>query len=350
MGHLTCLYFSLFFQTYSSSQHQVPYIIRNRRTWSFSLANLKSQFSLCFLYELTNFQNFKKNASNNWVIFLLCTQTETPEVWIFFFKKLYLCVLHFQIKLSTYNIPKASYSHLLQYCYKRFSVKNRSIYFTNNIDVSKKTFRELRKWKPCYIITKYSKKLTFFPEKKYFQSEYEQQTQTVQQVEKKENKQCKWFTNYTQNGWRIYRVWQKKIVQMIFMNYISIIYIIKQPNGSIRWLHSVSESILPGHRLTTRIPVLYPICTAFYPCFWFILWQSAPSCVFLGFFRECSHANVLFCVCFHACTTRFTFTLPLLKSPYNKKKSLLESLFLGVFTIRFRSDSKEWFIHSKLFS
>ncbi len=70
--------------------------------------------------------------------FLLSTQTETPEVWIFFFRKLYLGVLHFQIKKkSTYNIPQASYSHLLQCCYRRFSVKNRSIYLINNIDVSK---------------------------------------------------------------------------------------------------------------------------------------------------------------------------------------------------------------------
>ncbi len=37
------------------------------------------------------------------------------------------------------------------------------------------------------------------------------------------------------------RVQLKKIVQMIFMNHISIIYIIKQTNGSIRWLHSASE-------------------------------------------------------------------------------------------------------------
>ncbi len=171
--------------------------------------------------------------------------------------------------------------------------------------------------------------MNFFSRKKYFQSEYEQQTQTVQQVEKKENKQCKWFTNYTQNGWRIYRVWQKKIVQMIFMNYISIIYIIKQPNGSIRWLHSVSESILPGHRLAKRIPK-FQCFIQYVPLFslaFGLFYAKVLRPVFLGFFRECSHANVLFCVCFHACTTRFTFTLPLLKSPYNKKKSLLESLF-----------------------
>ncbi len=48
--------------------------------------------------------------------FLLCAQTETPEVWFVFFRKLYLGVLHLQIKLSTYNIPQANYSHLLQYC------------------------------------------------------------------------------------------------------------------------------------------------------------------------------------------------------------------------------------------
>ncbi len=35
--------------------------------------------------------------------------------------------------------------------------------------------------------------------------------------------------------------------------------------------------------------------------------------LFPVFFRECSHANVLFCVCFHACTTHFTFNLCLPK-------------------------------------
>ncbi len=107
---------------------------------------------------------------------------------------------------------------------------------------------------------------------------------------------------------KIYRVQHKKIVQIIFMNYISIIYIIKQPNGSIRWLYSASELILPGHRLATRIPKLQCFIRyvpLFHPCFWFILCQSALSCVFLGFFRECSHANVLLCVCFHARTTNF---------------------------------------------
>ncbi len=39
--------------------------------------------------------------------------------------------------LSTYNIPQASYNHLLQYCNRHFSVEN-----SYNIDVSKKTFRE----------------------------------------------------------------------------------------------------------------------------------------------------------------------------------------------------------------
>ncbi len=102
------------------------------------------------------------------------------------------------------------------------------------------------------------------------------------------------------------------------MNHISIIYIIKQTNGSIRWLHSTSELILPGHHLATRIPEFQ--CLIRYVCFWFVLCQSALSSVFLSFFRECSHANVLFCVCFHAHTLHFTFTLGLLKFPKKHTK------------------------------
>ncbi len=52
------------------------------------------------------------------------------------------------------------------------------------------------------------------------------------------------------------------------MNHISIIYIIKQTNGSFRWLHSASELILPGHHLATRIPEFQ--CLIRYVCF-FIL-------------------------------------------------------------------------------
>ncbi len=49
------------------------------------------------------FQNFKKNAS----VFLLCIQTETAEVWTFFFRKLYLGVLHFQIQFFIHiTFPK----------------------------------------------------------------------------------------------------------------------------------------------------------------------------------------------------------------------------------------------------
>ncbi len=72
------------------------------------------------------------------------------------------------------------------------------------------------------------------------------------------------------------------------MNYISIIYIIKQPNGSIRWLHSASELILPGHRLATQIPkfqCFIRYVPLFHLCFWFVLCKSAVSCIFLGFFR-----------------------------------------------------------------
>ncbi len=88
-------------------------------------------------------------------------------------------------------------------------------------------------------------------------------------------------------------------LQFIFMNYISIIYIIKEPNGLIHWLYSVSESILPGLRLATWIPkfqCLIWYVPLFHPCDWFVLCQSCLSCVFLGFFGECSHANVLFCL------------------------------------------------------
>ncbi len=86
---------------------------------------------------------------------------------------------------------------------------------------------------------------------------------------------------------------------MIFMNYISIIYIIKQPNGSIRWLHSASELILPGHCLTTRIPkfqCFIRYVPLFHLCFWFVLCQSALSCVFSG-----SLQTVLSCKCVIAC-------------------------------------------------
>ncbi len=125
---------------------------------------------------------------------------------------------------------------------------------------------------------------------------------------------------------------RKKIVQMIFMNYISIIYIIKQPNGSIRWLYS--ELILPGYRLATRIHTFQCFIwyvPLFHPCFWCVLCQSALSCVFLGFFRECSYANVLLCVCFHARTTHFTFTLRLLKFPKKQLNSGSkdQNLFIG---------------------
>ncbi len=130
---------------------------------------------------------------------------------------------------------------------------------------------------------------------------------------------------------KIYRVQQKKIVQMIFMNYISIIYIIKQPNGSIRWLYSASELILPGHRLATWIPK-FQCFIRYVPLFhrFFILCQSALSCVFLGFFRECSHANVLLCVCFHARTTNIKililclcwFSKKLAKQRFKKPKPM----------------------------
>ncbi len=101
---------------------------------------------------------------------------------------------------------------------------------------------------------------------------------------------------------KIYRVQQKKIVQMIFMNYISIMYI-KQPNGSIRWLHSASELIVPGHRLAIRIPkfqCFIRYVPLFHPCFWFVLCQSVLSCVFLGCFRVLSCKCVI--VCLFSCT------------------------------------------------
>ncbi len=89
LWRLTRLHFSLFFKTRSSSQHQVPDIIIHRRSWSFSLAYLKVPIYLFFSL------SSKKNASNIWVFF---TQTETPKAWICCFRKLYLGVLHFQIK------------------------------------------------------------------------------------------------------------------------------------------------------------------------------------------------------------------------------------------------------------
>ncbi len=39
--------------------------------------------------------------------------------------------------MSTYNVPQASYSHVINIVIGAFREK-RSIYFTNNIDVSKK--------------------------------------------------------------------------------------------------------------------------------------------------------------------------------------------------------------------
>ncbi len=94
-------------------------------------------------------------------------------------------------------------------------------------------------------------------------------------------------------------------------------------NGSIRWLYSASESILPGHRLATRRHIyqcFIRYVPLFHPCFWFVLCQSTKLCVFLRFFREFSHANVLFCVCFHARMTDFTFTLHLFKFPQKYRK------------------------------
>ncbi len=119
------------------------------------------------------------------------------------------------------------------------------------------------------------------------------------------------------------------------MNYISIIYIIKQPNGSIRWLHSASELILPGHRLETRIPkfqCFIRYVQLFHPCFWFVLCQSALSCVFLGFFRDCSHANVLLCVCFHALYFRADFQRNLLNNGSKKQNLCLLVEYVTVWT------------------
>ncbi len=45
-----------------------------------------------------NFQNFKKNASNNWVFFFYCVlKQKLLKFGFFFFRKLYLGDLHFQI-------------------------------------------------------------------------------------------------------------------------------------------------------------------------------------------------------------------------------------------------------------
>ncbi len=101
-------------------------------------------------------------------------------------------------------------------------------------------------------------------------------------------------------------------------------------NKTAKWIDP-----LAAHRLTKRIPKFQ--CFIWYvplfnPCFWFVLCQSALSCVFQGFFRECSHANVLFCVCFHARTTHFTFTLRLLKFPKKHVKQWFKRpkpMFIG---------------------
>ncbi len=82
--------------------------------------------------------------------------------------------------------------------------------------------------------------------------------------------------------------------------------------------YSATESILPGQRLATwrhKFQCFIQYVMLFHPCFWFALCKSALSCVFLCFFRECSHANMLFCVYFHGRTTHFTFTLCLFKFP-----------------------------------
>ncbi len=82
--------------------------------------------------------------------------------------------------------------------------------------------------------------------------------------------------------------------------------------------YSATESILPDQRLAKwrhKFQCFIQYVMLFYPCFWFALCKSALSCVFLWFFRECSHANMLFCVYFHGRTTHFTFTLCLFKFP-----------------------------------
>ncbi len=97
-----------------------------------------------------------------------------------------------------------------------------------------------------------------------------------------------------------------KIVKMIFMNYINYcLHNINNMNGSIH-CYSASESILLRHRLDTRrheFQCFIWHVPLFHPCFWFVLFKNTQSCVFLCFVREFSHANVLFCVCFHACMT-----------------------------------------------
>ncbi len=136
------------------------------------------------------------------------------------------------------------------------------------------------------------------------------------------------------NGWRIYRVWQKKIVQMIFMNYISIIYIIKQPNGSIRWLHSVSESILPGHRLAKRIPKfqcfiqyvpLFSLAFGLFyakvlrPVFSWAFSESAlmQMCYFVFVFMHARHALLSLCLCSNLLTTKkIPFRIFIFRSVY----------------------------------
>ncbi len=61
--------------------------------------------------------------------FLLCTQTEIPEVWIILFIKLYLGVLHFQIKFSLHiTFPKQVIAIYYNIVIGAFQWKNGYIY------------------------------------------------------------------------------------------------------------------------------------------------------------------------------------------------------------------------------
>ncbi len=106
-----------------------------------------------------------------------------------------------------------------------------------------------------------------------------------------------------------------KILKMIFMNYIRIIL-----HNKIRWLRQnrFYRDIASWREYLTS-SALSDIYRAFIPAFG--LFYTKVLCpVFFWSFSECSQANMLFCVCFRARTTHFTFTLCLLKFPEKHAK------------------------------
>ncbi len=105
------LAFILLFLTCSGIQHLVPFIIWFKRTPSFRVIHLKSQFDIYFVREWITLPEFLKYRCKYLMLFY-CEITVN-------------CSRHPNEFLSTSNLSLASYSHLLQHFVGRFSRKNR---------------------------------------------------------------------------------------------------------------------------------------------------------------------------------------------------------------------------------